>query len=38
MGEKRLSDLRSEAGQTPAILARVEAQLTAEADNEPAHY
>jgi hypothetical protein len=32
--EKRLCDLRREA-ETPAILARVEAQLAAEADDEP---
>jgi hypothetical protein len=33
--EKRLNDLRREAGETPAILASVEAQLAAEGDREP---
>jgi hypothetical protein len=33
--EKRLSDLRREAGELPAILASVEAQLSAEGDDEP---
>jgi hypothetical protein len=37
IADKRLSDLRREA-ETPVILARVEAQLAAEIDNEPVPY
>jgi hypothetical protein len=33
--DKRLNDLRREAGESPAILARVEAKLAAESDNAP---
>jgi hypothetical protein len=36
--DKRLSDLRREAGESPAILATVEAQLAAKSDNEPVPY
>jgi hypothetical protein len=33
--DKRLSDLRREAGESPTILARVEGKLAAESDNAP---
>jgi hypothetical protein len=35
IADKRLFDLRREAGESAAILASVEAQLAAEEDGEP---